>query len=88
MLATRLPTARRSCVSRSPASIWCFRPTSACSDWRMSGGFFAGESSDRWHSAGGGGVWFSFVDRAFTLSMAVAKGAERTGLYFQAGFGY
>jgi hypothetical protein len=50
--------------------------------------FLAGESSDRWHSAGGGGVWFSFVDRAFTLSIAVAKGAERTGVYFQAGFGY
>jgi outer membrane protein assembly factor BamA len=50
--------------------------------------FLAGESSDRWHAAGGGGVWFAFLDRAFTFSLAVAKGEERTGLYLQAGFGY
>jgi hypothetical protein len=50
--------------------------------------FLAGESSDRWHAAGGGGVWLAFLDRAFTFSIAVAKGEERTGLYLQAGFGY
>jgi len=50
--------------------------------------FLAGESSDRWHAAGGGGVWVAFLDRAFTFSIAVAKGEERTGLYLQAGFGY
>jgi hypothetical protein len=50
--------------------------------------FLAGESSDRWHAAGGGGVWFAFLDRAFTFSLAVAKGEERTGIYLQAGFGY
>ena len=47
-----------------------------------------GESSDRWHGAAGGGVWFAFLGRANTLSMAVARGEERTGFYLRAGFGF
>ena len=50
--------------------------------------FLAGESSDRWHTAFGGGVWLSYLNRASTLSAAVAAGEERTGLYLQAGFGF
>jgi hypothetical protein len=50
--------------------------------------FLKGESSDRWHTAYGGGVWFSWLDRAYSISIAVAKGEERTGLYFQGGFGF
>jgi hypothetical protein len=50
--------------------------------------FLAGGSSDEWHSAAGGGVWLSYLERAFTLSLAVAKGDERTGVYAQAGFGF
>jgi surface antigen Omp85-like protein len=48
--------------------------------------FLQGESSRKWHTAAGGGVWFSFFSRANTLSVAIAKSEERTGLYVDAGF--
>ena len=50
--------------------------------------FFAGESSDTWHAAAGGGVWLSYLERSFTLSLAIAQSEERTGVYAQAGFGF
>jgi hypothetical protein len=50
--------------------------------------FLAGEFSDTWHAAGGGGLWLSYLERAFTLSLAIAKSEERTGVYAQAGFGF
>ena len=50
--------------------------------------FLAGESSDRWHGAAGGGVSLAYLDRAYTFSLAVASGEERTALYLQAGYGF
>jgi hypothetical protein len=50
--------------------------------------FVSGESSDVWHAAAGGGLWLSYLENAYTLSLAIAKGAERTGIYVQAGFGF
>jgi hypothetical protein len=50
--------------------------------------FLEGESSDKWHTAVGGGLWLAFLDRAHTLSVAVASSEERTGVYLQAGFGF
>lgn len=50
--------------------------------------FLEGESSDKWHTAFGGGISLSFLNRANTVSLAVARGEERTGVYFQAGFGF
>jgi hypothetical protein len=50
--------------------------------------FLEGESSDKWHTAVGGGVWLAFLDRAHTLSLAAASSEERTGIYLQAGFGF
>jgi hemolysin activation/secretion protein len=50
--------------------------------------YLDGESSDRWHGAGGGGIWFAFLDRAYTISMALSHGEERTGFYLRAGFGF
>jgi hypothetical protein len=50
--------------------------------------FVEGESSDKWHSAFGGGLWLAWLDRANTISAAVAAGDERTGFYLQAGFGF
>ena len=50
--------------------------------------FLAGESSDQWHGAAGGGVWLSVLDRSNVVSASVARSAERTALYFQAGFGF
>jgi hypothetical protein len=47
----------------------------------------AGESSDRWHGAAGGGLWFAWRHRrANTVSIALARSPERTGLYVRAGF--
>ncbi|OLC03558.1 MAG: hypothetical protein AUH45_05275 [Gemmatimonadetes bacterium 13_1_40CM_69_22] len=47
----------------------------------------AGESSDRWHAAAGGGLWFAWHhSRANTMSLAVAKSPERSALYLRAGF--
>jgi hypothetical protein len=48
--------------------------------------FLSGESSDTWHSAFGGGLWLSFLDRASTLSVAVARSDEETGVYVRGGF--
>ena len=50
--------------------------------------FLEGESSDKWHTAFGGGIWLSFLSRAYTISAAIAAGEERTGFYMQAGFGF
>ena len=47
----------------------------------------AGESSDRWHGAAGGGLWFAWHHRAAnTISIAAARSPERTALYLRAGF--
>jgi hypothetical protein len=50
--------------------------------------FVEGESSDKWHGAGGGGIWFAFLNRANTISLALARGEEHTGFYLRAGFGF
>jgi surface antigen Omp85-like protein len=49
--------------------------------------FVSGETSDRWHAAGGGGVWLTLLQRALSFSLALAHG-ERTHVYFQGGFAY
>jgi len=47
----------------------------------------AGEPSDRWHAAAGGGLWFAWRhSRANTVSLAVAKSPERSALYLRTGF--
>jgi hypothetical protein len=50
--------------------------------------FLEGQSSDVWHAAGGGGIWMSFLDPVNTISLALSKSAERTGVYFRVGFGF
>jgi hemolysin activation/secretion protein len=50
--------------------------------------FLEGESSDEWHSAFGGGLSLSYLDRAYTFSIAIASGDERTAVYLQGGFGF
>jgi hypothetical protein len=50
--------------------------------------YLDGEDSDRWHAAGGGGVWASFLDRAYMVRLSVAKSSERTGVYFTVGRGF
>ena len=48
--------------------------------------FIDGESSDTWHSAFGGGMFFSVLSMENTLSVAVARSDERIGAYVSAGF--
>jgi hemolysin activation/secretion protein len=50
--------------------------------------FLSGETSDTWHGAAGGGLWFAFLNRASTLTVAAARSAERTGIYVRAGFAF
>jgi hypothetical protein len=50
--------------------------------------FLAGEESDKWHAAAGGGLSIAWLHRAFTVSAAVASGEERTSVYIQAGYGF
>jgi hypothetical protein len=50
--------------------------------------YVSGESSDTWHSGVGGGVWFAFLDPANTVTVALARGDDRTALYVRAGFAY
>jgi hypothetical protein len=50
--------------------------------------FLDGEESDRWHAAGGGGVWASFLDRAYMLRLSVAASSERTAVYLGIGRGF
>ena len=50
--------------------------------------FLAGETSDRWHAAAGGGVWLAFLTRGNTLSVATARSAEATLTYVRAGFAF
>ena len=49
--------------------------------------YLDGEASDRWHAAGGGGIWASFLDRSYMLSLSLAKSSEHTALYFRVGAG-
>ena len=50
--------------------------------------FLDGEDSDQWHAAGGGGIWMSFLDRAYMLRLAVAKSSEHTAFYLGIGSGF
>ena len=50
--------------------------------------FFAGDpdDTDKWHTGVGGGFWLSFLQRQQTLSAAIVKGDDLTGVYLRAGF--
>ncbi len=50
--------------------------------------YFAGDPADAddWHNGTGGGFWLSFLERRTTVSVAVMKGRDMTGVYFRAGY--
>jgi hypothetical protein len=50
--------------------------------------FLDGESSDRWHTGAGGGLWLSFLERSAVFSLTVARSEGRTGVYVNSGFGF
>jgi hypothetical protein len=47
-----------------------------------------GVSSDTWHWSAGGGLWLAFLGKANTLTLALAQGDEKLGLYATAGFAF
>ena len=49
--------------------------------------FLAGETSTKWHSAYGGGVWLNVVNM-FVLNFSVARSPEETRFYVTSGFGF
>lgn len=50
--------------------------------------YFNGESSDKWHLAYGGGIFFSVLDLATVFSLAVAVSEEWTAVYLRAGYSF
>jgi hypothetical protein len=50
--------------------------------------YLDGESSDTWHGAYGGGLWFGLLGRANTISIAYAQSRERGQIYVQAGMAF
>jgi hypothetical protein len=50
--------------------------------------FLDGESSDKWHSAIGGGLWVSLVDPATAMSLSVADSEEGTSVYVRLGMSF
>ena len=42
--------------------------------------------ADKWHTGVGGGLWFSFLKRKQTLSIAIVNGDDLTGVYLRTGF--
>ncbi|MFC2161361.1 hypothetical protein ACFLRX_06895, partial [Acidobacteriota bacterium] len=50
--------------------------------------YFEGEDSNIWHSAVGGGLWFSFLERKYNFSIALANSEEELSMYVQAGFNF
>lgn len=47
--------------------------------------FYKNENSKKWHSAHGGGVWLSVLDRLFTAGMNVVKSAVDFRIYLSIG---
>lgn len=47
-----------------------------------------GETSDEWHEAFGGGLWYGVDARSMLISVTLADGPERTGVYVEAGFAF
>lgn len=50
--------------------------------------YLKGESSNKWHPAYGGGIFFSVLDLATVFSLAVATSEERTAIYIRAGYSF
>jgi hypothetical protein len=47
-----------------------------------------GERSRTWHTAVGGGLWFAYLRRDHTVTVAVARSDERTSFYLTMGFAF
>ena len=47
-----------------------------------------GESSNRWHTGLGGGLWFAYFRRRNAVTLAAAHSAEGTSVYVGMGFSF
>jgi hypothetical protein len=50
--------------------------------------YLTGQASNDWHTAGGGGLWFAFLDRRSTFTATYAVSDEGGRIYIRAGFHY
>ena len=50
--------------------------------------FFADESSEKWHTGVGGGLWVSLIDPANSMSLSIADSDEGTGVYVHLGLSF
>jgi len=50
--------------------------------------YFKEESSKKWHSAVGGGIFFSVFDLSTVFSLAIARCEEQISVYFKGGFSF
>ena len=50
--------------------------------------FLDGESSDKWYTARGAGIWFAPVRRSSTVQLSVAESEGRRALYISVGFAF
>jgi hypothetical protein len=47
-----------------------------------------GESSDKWHTSFGGGLWFGMLSRGNAIAITIAQSDERTAVAIRAGFSF
>jgi len=63
-------------------------------DWGVSGFgdvgrvWLEGESSDKWHTSVGGGIWISLLSDRMAVSAGIAHSTEDDLFYFRGGFSY
>jgi hypothetical protein len=50
--------------------------------------YLEGETSDRWHSGYGGGLWFAWLDPSNTVSATYARSEGQNAFYVRAGFAF
>jgi len=50
--------------------------------------YLSGETSSRWHNAGGGGFWISVVKPEYSLSTLIVHSSEKTGVYVSGGVAF
>jgi hypothetical protein len=50
--------------------------------------FLDGQTSDKWHTAAGGGLWLSWLGGIGSFAISVVHSSERTAVYAGSGFSY
>jgi hypothetical protein len=50
--------------------------------------WYEGETSDKWHTSWGGGLWIGLLSRSNAVAFTIAKADERTAFGIRAGFSF